>query len=59
MMHTCEDGELVRRRGRWLNSRVMEIYIQEISSMQMLLRLSSAQRDRVMNFATLLPSVNV
>lgn len=25
-----EDLELIRRRGRWLSSRVMEIYLQEV-----------------------------
>ncbi|CAE7219683.1 unnamed protein product [Symbiodinium microadriaticum] len=31
-----EDSELVRRRGRWLTSKIMEIYIQEVSSIQFL-----------------------
>ncbi|CAK9087745.1 Uncharacterized protein SCF082_LOCUS41530 [Durusdinium trenchii] len=57
MMHTCEDSELVRRRGRWLNQRVMEIYIQEISSMQLLIHLSKSQRDLVFNIAATFPSV--
>ena len=57
MMHTCEDSELVRRRGRWLNQRVMEIYIQEISSMQLLIHLSKSQRDIVFNTAATFPFV--
>ena len=34
LLQTTEDSELVRCRGRWLNSRTMEIYIREISSLQ-------------------------
>ena len=29
-----EDAEMLRRRGRWLSSRVMEIYLQEVTSLQ-------------------------
>ena len=57
MMQTCEDSELVRRRGRWLNQRVMEIYIQEISSMQLLLYLSKSQRDLIFSIAASFPKV--
>ena len=34
LLQTSEDSELVRRRGRWLNSRTMRIYIQEVFSSQ-------------------------
>ena len=57
MMQTCEDSELVRRRGRWLNQRVMEIYIQEISSMQLLLHLSKSQRENIFGIAATFPKV--
>ena len=30
MLHQTENPEYVRRRGRWLSSRVMEIYLQEV-----------------------------
>jgi len=30
MLHQTESPEYVRRRGRWLSSRVMEIYLQEV-----------------------------
>ena len=39
LLSTTEDAELVRRRGRWLNHRTMEIYIQEVSSLQFIHRL--------------------
>ena len=32
LMQVTDDGELVRRRGRWQNQRIMEVYIQEVSS---------------------------
>ncbi|CAE7527751.1 unnamed protein product [Symbiodinium sp. CCMP2592] len=47
LLQTSEDSELVRRRGRWLNSRTMEIYIQEISSIQFVHRLTLETRRRV------------
>ena len=57
MMQTCEDSELVRRRGRWLNHRVMEIYTQEIASMQLLLHMSAAQRSFVLGVAATFPTL--
>ena len=47
LMMQCEDSELVRRRGRWLTSRVTEIYVQEVSAIQFLPRLPSRTRDAV------------
>ena len=47
LLHSSEDSELVRRRGRWLNSRTMEIYIQEISSLQFIHLLEPSSRQRV------------
>ena len=35
-LQACEDAELVRRRGRWVSQRNMEIYIQETSAVQVL-----------------------
>ena len=35
-MLVTEDAETLRRRGRWLSSRIMEIYIQEVTSSQFL-----------------------
>ena len=32
LMHVSEDAELVRRRGRWLSHKIMEIYVQEVSA---------------------------
>ena len=42
LLQTAENGELVRRRGRWLNQRIMEIYVQEVSSVLFLSKLPAA-----------------
>ena len=34
LLQTTENGELVRRRGRWLNQKIMEIYVQEVAALQ-------------------------
>ena len=47
LLQASEDSELVRRRGRWLNARTMEIYLQEISSLQFVHRLSEQARLKV------------
>ena len=36
LLMVSEDSELVRRRGRWINNKVMEIYVQEAASIQFL-----------------------
>eukprot|EP00435_Cladocopium_sp_Y103_P017354 s93_g4.t1 len=30
LLLTSEDSELTRRRGRWINTKIMEIYVQEV-----------------------------
>ena len=42
-----EDSELVRRRGRWLSHRIMEIYVQEVSSIQLFHHLPRACQDKI------------
>lgn len=51
MLSISEDGEMVRRRGRWLSQRIMEIYIQETSAIRFLQSLTVAQRERVLQLA--------
>ena len=46
-MNTAEDSELVRRRGRWLSHRIMEIYIEEVTSLQFLPTLPKGAREKV------------
>ena len=47
LMNTVEDSEFVRRRGRWLSHRIMEIYIQEVTSLQFLPTLPAPAREKV------------
>ena len=47
LLHTTENSELVRRHGRWLNHKVMEIYIQEVSAVLLLPRLPREARDTI------------
>ena len=57
LLQTCEDSEFVRRRGRWINSRVMEVYVQEIASVQFMMHLSEFQRSRILTLAQCFPAV--
>ena len=47
LMLTSDDPELVRRRGRWLTSKIMEIYVQEVSALQFLPSLAPQVRRKV------------
>ena len=47
LMHTTEDAELVRRRGRWLNHRIMEIYVQEVTAVLLTPTLSAEVRSGI------------
>ena len=43
-----EDASAVQRRGRWLTPKIMEIYVQEVSSIQFLQKLTPTVRDKVL-----------
>ena len=47
LLQTCEDSELVRRRGRWVSPKVMEIYLQEIAASTFLGDLPPHVREKV------------
>lgn len=47
MIQQTENGEFVRRRGRWISQKVMEIYLQEISSFQFLAILPPAAQQKI------------
>ena len=51
ILSVTEDGELVRRRGRWLTQRIMEIYLQETSAIRFVMSLSGDQKYVVLNLA--------
>ncbi|CAE7231757.1 unnamed protein product [Symbiodinium sp. CCMP2456] len=57
LLHATENGEFVRRRGRWLNARIMEIYIQEVSSVLFLSKLQDHVADKVLAVMRLFPSM--
>ena len=51
MLNVTENSELVRRRGRWLSHRVMEVYLQEVQVATYLYRLQPHQRQKILNLA--------
>ena len=55
LMQTTESSDFVQRRGRWINGRVMNIYLQETTALQYLKGLPSATVDRVMMLAQAFP----
>ena len=57
LLLTSEDSELTRRRGRWVTHRVMEIYVQEISSLQFLPNLPQQIRQLILDGVAIFPHV--
>ncbi|OLP79200.1 hypothetical protein AK812_SmicGene40547 [Symbiodinium microadriaticum] len=57
MLHCTENPDLVRRRGRWLSLRVMEIYLQEVEAITYLPSLSADQRDFLKLMAESFPAL--
>ena len=57
LLQQFESGELVQRRGRWMNYKVMQIYIQEVGAFQYLASLDKECRSRVLSLAETFPSV--
>ncbi|CAE6915907.1 unnamed protein product [Symbiodinium sp. CCMP2592] len=57
LLQTTENGELVRRRGRWLNQKIMEIYVQEVSSILFLPRLPDDIAQRILETMRLFPDM--
>ena len=47
LLQACENSELVRRRGRWLSTRVMEIYLQEVLVVTFVRKLEPAVRAKL------------
>lgn len=50
-----ENPELVRRRGRWINSKTMEIYFQQISSVQYMSNLPHETKTKILSLAAAFP----
>lgn len=57
LLNMTENLDLTRRRGRWLNHKTMEIYIQEASSVLYLSTVSKIARDRIFLMVRAFPSI--
>ena len=57
LLESSENPELVRRRGRWISAKIMEIYIQESSSAQYVPLLEPVAKEKVLLAVRLFPSV--
>lgn len=56
-LQATEDAEYVRRKGRWLSTRVLEVYLQETSVSTFTQRLSKETKSRVTDLCKQFPSV--
>ena len=56
ILQQTEDSEFTRRRGRWINLRVMEIYIQEVSSFQYLAAIPANSLQEVYQLCDFFPA---
>ena len=57
LLLTSEESELVRRRGRWISHKIMEVYVQEAAAIQFLPRLEKSVRDGILAGASIFPAV--
>ena len=57
LLNITENSELVRRRGRWASTKVMDIYLQEIAVATGLMKLSMSARERVDRLCAIYPEV--
>ena len=55
ILQQTEDSEFTRRRGRWINQRVMEVYIQEISAFSCLAAIPENARQSVYSRSEFFP----
>lgn len=58
-LHLFEDTEFVRRRGRWMSVRSMEIYLQEVATATFQQRLSETSKDRIRQLCLHFPRILV
>ena len=47
MLQQFEDSELVRRRGRWVSTKVLEVYLQEVSTATFQTKLSEGTKSKL------------
>ncbi|CAK9114368.1 Uncharacterized protein SCF082_LOCUS52990 [Durusdinium trenchii] len=55
MLMVSEDSEMTRRRGRWINAKIMEIYVQEAWSIQFLHSLTPEVKTTILDGAAFFP----
>lgn len=51
LLQSTEQAELVRRRGRWISSKVMEVYLQEVGTAKFMNALNGEQRQKIFGMA--------
>ena len=54
LMSVSEDPEMVRRRGRWINTKIMAVYVQEVSSVLLLPKLPDTTKIWIFAWANAL-----
>ena len=59
MLQQFEDSELVRRRGRWVSTKVLEIYLQEVSTATFQTRLSETAKHKIEMLSTAFTDVRL
>ena len=57
LLQATENSELVRRRGRWTSTKVLEIYLQETACVRFLSGLSPPQRLKIQTMAEIFPDL--
>ena len=55
LLRSTDNPELVRFRGRWASSRMLEIYVQEVGATSLLPLLERGVRERVAALAAAAP----
>lgn len=56
LLQATENSELVRRRGRWTTTKVLEVYLQETACVRFLNALDENGREKVYSLAALFPA---
>ena len=57
LLRATDNPELVRFRGRWASSRMLEVYVQEVGAVCYLPALPASARQRVQQLAALAPGL--
>ena len=57
LLNMSENPDLTRRRGRWLNNKTMEIYVQEASSVLYLSTVSDVSREKIFLLVRAFPEI--